>query len=116
MECQDALKAANSGGGGGLTRDRVEAHDNVVTALIQAASERRGTRILDGLTLIVCSFLTVTLSAGIPPGAADVAHYRIKIPKDAKGPITLTAKLNHRKFLWYFTQFAYAGKPKPGTP
>ena len=25
----------------------------------------------------------------IPPGAADVAHYRVKIPKDAKGPITL---------------------------
>jgi hypothetical protein len=23
----------------------------------------------------------------IPPGAADVAHYRVKIPKDAKGPI-----------------------------
>ncbi len=25
----------------------------------------------------------------IPPGAADVAHYRVQIPKDAKGPITL---------------------------
>src|SRR3712207_2123630 len=25
----------------------------------------------------------------IPPGAADVGHYRVKIPKDAKGPITL---------------------------
>ena len=25
----------------------------------------------------------------IPPGAADVAHYRVKIPKDAKGPMTL---------------------------
>ena len=24
----------------------------------------------------------------IPPGAADVAHYRVQIPKDAKGPIT----------------------------
>jgi tetratricopeptide (TPR) repeat protein len=50
----------------------------------------------------------------IPPGAADVAHFRIKIPKDAKGPITLTAKLNHRKFAWYYTQFSYAGQPKPG--
>jgi Flp pilus assembly protein TadD len=49
----------------------------------------------------------------IPPGAADVAHYRVKIPRDAKGPITLKAKLNYRKFSWYFTQFAYAGKPKP---
>ena len=50
----------------------------------------------------------------IPPGAADVAHYRLQIPKGAKGPITLTAKLNYRKFSHYYTQFAYAGKPEPG--
>ena len=31
-----------------------------------------------------------------------------------KGPIHFTAKLNHRKFSWYYTHFAYAGKPKPG--
>lgn len=49
----------------------------------------------------------------IPPGAADVAHYRVKIPKDAKGPITLTAKLNYRKFSWYYSHFSYAGQPKP---
>jgi tetratricopeptide (TPR) repeat protein len=50
----------------------------------------------------------------IPPGAADVAHYRVTIPKDAHGPITLTAKLNYRKFTHYYTQFAYAGEPAPG--
>ncbi len=50
----------------------------------------------------------------IQPGAADTVHYLLNIPKDAKGPIRLTAKLNHRKFSWYYTQFAYAGKPKPG--
>ena len=50
----------------------------------------------------------------IPPGAADVAHYRIRIPNDAVGPITLTAKLNYRKFAHVYTQFAYAGQPKPG--
>jgi tetratricopeptide (TPR) repeat protein len=50
----------------------------------------------------------------IPPGAADVAHYRVHVPNDAKGPITFTAKLNYRKFSWYYTHFAYAGKPKPG--
>jgi Tfp pilus assembly protein PilF len=47
----------------------------------------------------------------IPPGAADVAHYRIHIPKDAKGPLTLTAKLNYRKFTRYYTEFSYAGTP-----
>jgi len=50
----------------------------------------------------------------IPPGAADVAHFRVRIPPDAKGPITLSARLNHRKFTRYYTEFAYAGVPRPG--
>jgi len=50
----------------------------------------------------------------IPPGAADVAHFRVKIPADARGPIRLRAKLNYRKFAHYYTQFAYAGQPRPG--
>src|ERR1035438_510295 len=50
----------------------------------------------------------------IPPGAADVAHYLVNVPKDARGPISFTAKLNYRKFSWYYTQFSYAGQPKPG--
>jgi tetratricopeptide (TPR) repeat protein len=50
----------------------------------------------------------------IPPGAADTVHYLLRIPKDARGPINITAKLNHRKFSWFYTRWAYAGKPKPG--
>lgn len=50
----------------------------------------------------------------IPPGAADTVHYRVQVPEDAKGPIKLTAKLNHRKFSRYYTEFSYAGQPKPG--
>jgi tetratricopeptide (TPR) repeat protein len=50
----------------------------------------------------------------IPPGAADVAHYLVKVPANARGPISFTARLNYRKFAWYYTQFAYAGQPKPG--
>ncbi|MEQ1945935.1 MAG: tetratricopeptide repeat protein [Bryobacteraceae bacterium] len=49
----------------------------------------------------------------IGPGSADVGHFRVKIPKDVKGPISLTAKLNYRKF-GYYANFAYAGQPKPG--
>ncbi len=52
----------------------------------------------------------------IPPGAADVAHYRVHVPADAKGPITFEARMNYRKFSHYYTQFSYAGKPKPGQP
>jgi Flp pilus assembly protein TadD len=47
----------------------------------------------------------------IPPGAADTVHYRLYIPKDAGNRITLTAKLNYRKFSWWFTQFSFAGVP-----
>ncbi|MBV9267683.1 MAG: tetratricopeptide repeat protein [Acidobacteriaceae bacterium] len=49
----------------------------------------------------------------IPPGAADVAHYLVTVPPDAKGKIHFTAKLNYRKFSWYYTNWAYAGVPKP---
>jgi tetratricopeptide (TPR) repeat protein len=50
----------------------------------------------------------------IPPGAADVAHYRVKIPDEARGPVTFTARLQYRKFAHSYTQFAYAGQPAPG--
>ena len=49
----------------------------------------------------------------IPPGAADTAHFRIKIPEDCGDQITLTAKLNYRKFSWWNTQWAFAGIVDP---
>jgi Flp pilus assembly protein TadD len=48
----------------------------------------------------------------IPPGAADTAHFRLHIPDNAGEKITLHAKLNYRKFMWWNTQFAYAGVPE----
>ena len=52
----------------------------------------------------------------IPPGAADTIHYRMQVPADAKGTITLRAKVNYRKFAWWNTQWAYAGVRAPDTP
>lgn len=46
----------------------------------------------------------------IPPGAADTVHFRLRIPRDARGHIHLVARLNYRKFAWINTQFAFAGK------
>ncbi len=46
----------------------------------------------------------------IPPGAADTVHYRLRVPEDAGNRITLRAKLNYRKFAWWFTQWAFAGE------
>jgi len=50
----------------------------------------------------------------IPPGAADTVHFRLPIPKDATGAITLETKLNYRKFTNYYTKFAFAGVPQLG--
>src|SRR5437867_2389209 len=49
----------------------------------------------------------------IPPGAADTAHYRLKIPENAGSRLRLTARLNYRKFSWWNTQWAYAGVRDP---
>ncbi len=57
---------------------------------------------------------SVLYARQIQPGAADTVHYLMHIPKDVKGPISLHAKLNYRKFSSYYTTFSYAGQPKPG--
>jgi Flp pilus assembly protein TadD len=52
----------------------------------------------------------------IPPGAADVARFRVAVPKDAQGPLTFTARMNYRKFSWWNTQFSFAGVRDPEAP
>ncbi|MBI2684978.1 MAG: tetratricopeptide repeat protein [Acidobacteria bacterium] len=47
----------------------------------------------------------------IPPGAADTVHYKVSIPKDAKGPIQFQLKLNHRKFSHFYNEFAFTAFP-----
>jgi tetratricopeptide (TPR) repeat protein len=49
----------------------------------------------------------------IPPGAADTVHYRLQIPEDVEGRIRLTARVNHRKFAWWNTQWAFGGIRDP---
>jgi tetratricopeptide (TPR) repeat protein len=49
----------------------------------------------------------------IPPGAADTVHYRVRLPKNVRGPVTLQARLNYRKFSKYYTDFSYSLRPKP---
>jgi tetratricopeptide (TPR) repeat protein len=52
----------------------------------------------------------------IPPGAADTVHFRLTVPRRAGDHITLTAKLNYRKFSWWNTQWAFAGVRDPANP
>lgn len=52
----------------------------------------------------------------IPPGAADVAHFRLSVPRDCGDTITLEARLNYRKFTHVNTHFSFAGQPAQGEP
>lgn len=52
----------------------------------------------------------------VPPGAADTAHFRMDVPENVKGPITLEARVNYRKFMWWNTQFAFRGMRDPSQP
>ncbi len=52
----------------------------------------------------------------IPPGAADVAHFRLAIPEDCGDVLTLEARLNYRKFTHFNTHFSFSGVPAPGEP
>ena len=58
----------------------------------------------------VASIRTVVYAKTIPPGAADVVHFRLKVPKGCGNAVTLTAKLNYRKFDWWNNYFMYAGR------
>jgi tetratricopeptide (TPR) repeat protein len=55
----------------------------------------------------------------IPPGAADVAHFRMRIPEDCGDSLRVEARLNYRKFSHANTTFSFAGQaaayePAPG--
>ncbi len=46
----------------------------------------------------------------IPPGAAHTIRYRLEVPDEVQGPVTLTARLNYRKFDWRHTQWTFRGQ------
>jgi tetratricopeptide (TPR) repeat protein len=52
---------------------------------------------------------------GIGPGAARAVHYRVKVPEDAKGAITLSAGTHYRKFSRDYTTFSL-GAEHPSLP
>jgi tetratricopeptide (TPR) repeat protein len=54
----------------------------------------------------------------IPPGAANVVHYKLEVPKDAKGPIELTVRLRYRKFDHKYMEYVHKplNRPIPKLP
>ncbi len=55
----------------------------------------------------------------IPPGAADVIHYLLQVPRDARGEITVQVRLLYRKFdteyMRFFQGDEFAGNDLPVT-
>jgi tetratricopeptide (TPR) repeat protein len=54
----------------------------------------------------------------IPPGAANVVHYRLEVPKDVKGPVELTVRLRYRKFDHKYMEYVHKplNRPIPKLP
>jgi len=52
----------------------------------------------------------------IPPGAGQVVHFGLKVGEDLKGPITLEAKVNYRKFDRKFMDYIFGKEKGPELP
>jgi tetratricopeptide (TPR) repeat protein len=48
----------------------------------------------------------------IMPGRSDLVRYRFTIPHDTRGPITLTARLNYRRFRQGYLNFVLKEQPR----
>jgi tetratricopeptide (TPR) repeat protein len=49
----------------------------------------------------------------IPPGAANVVHYRLDVPADVKGPVELSVRLRYRKFDYRYMDLVHKPKNVP---
>jgi tetratricopeptide (TPR) repeat protein len=49
----------------------------------------------------------------IPPGAAQVVHYKLEVPPDVKDPIDLTVRLRYRKFDYAYMEYVHKDKGVP---
>jgi len=52
----------------------------------------------------------------IPPGAGQVVHFALEVPRTERGPITLEAKVNYRKFDRTFMDYIYGKAKGPRLP
>ncbi|MCS7046535.1 MAG: cytochrome c family protein, partial [Gemmataceae bacterium] len=52
----------------------------------------------------------------IPPGAANVVHYRLDLPKELPGPVELFARVRYRKFDLTYMEYVYGKGKAPVLP
>jgi tetratricopeptide (TPR) repeat protein len=50
----------------------------------------------------------------IPPGAAQVVHYTLKIPPDVNAPVELRVRLRYRKFDYNYLEYVFKEKAERG--
>jgi hypothetical protein len=50
----------------------------------------------------------------IPPGAAQVVHYVLKVPRDVSAPVELKVRLRYRKFDYKYMQYVFKEKADRG--
>src|SRR5262245_55296181 len=48
----------------------------------------------------------------IPPGAAQVVHYRLEVPRDVQGAVELSVRLRYRKFDFEYLSLVHGGDAK----
>src|SRR5262249_38033993 len=48
----------------------------------------------------------------IPPGAAQVVHYSLDVPRNVKGPVELRVRLRYRKFDFEYMSLVFGGASK----
>lgn len=105
-----ADEAAGNGTGGSATDAPVEPSAHFFRSLLLDA---RGNPINKRNAWAARSALYVSQ---IPPGAAHAVRYRLRVPEEVRGPVTLTARLHYRKFQWWHTQWAFRGRAEAATP
>ena len=52
----------------------------------------------------------------VPPGAGQVVHFGLDVPKDVRGPITLEARVNYRKFDRKYMDYVFGPGKGPKLP
>jgi tetratricopeptide (TPR) repeat protein len=52
----------------------------------------------------------------IPPGAGQVVHYRLEVPKDVRGPVEVRVRVRYRKFDHEYMKLVHGDRPVPRLP
>jgi tetratricopeptide (TPR) repeat protein len=54
----------------------------------------------------------------IPPGAGQVVHFKLDVPKEVRGQVEITVRLRYRKFDYKYMEYIHkdTGKPIPRLP